>query len=259
MVGFGIATIEKIADKDSYKKNGIFSWKVFRTIDRNYFEGKKARILNLFMKYPNIIFLQSMVLLCCVMLLILSFSSPLRLLFLTILLVGLLINNIRLAYGNDGSDQLLGILIICLVLQSLFSQIQKAQIAILIFIAAQSCLAYLTSGWVKIIGAKWTGGSAVYEIFNTRTYGAKQVASYLQSKPNLGKLLCWGVISFELLFPLVVLLPQPFMLLFIGGGVLFHLLNALIMGLNTFLPAFAATYPALIFCNHLIYTNNWAY
>jgi len=38
------------------------------------------------------------------------------------------------------------------------------------------------------------------------------------------------------------------MLVFLGWGLAFHLMNALVMGLNSFLWAFLATYGAIIYC-----------
>jgi hypothetical protein len=40
---------------------------------------------------------------------------------------------------------------------------------------------------------------------------------------------------------------MPWRLLFLGWGVAFHLGCAVVMGLNNFLWAFIATYPALLF------------
>jgi hypothetical protein len=44
-------------------------------------------------------------------------------------------------------------------------------------------------------------------------------------------------------FPLVFAVPQPAAWVLLAGGLLFHLGIACVMGLNDFLPAFAAAYP----------------
>jgi hypothetical protein len=62
----------------------------------------------------------------------------------------------------------------------------------------------------------------------------------------------WSVIIVECAFPLVVIAPFPLMVVLLSLGMLFHLLCAVIMGLNSFLWAFVATYPALVFANHCV-------
>jgi hypothetical protein len=46
---------------------------------------------------------------------------------------------------------------------------------------------------------------------------------------------------------LIFVLPFPLSLFFIAWGIIFHSLNAWIMGLNLFPWSFWATYPALIY------------
>jgi hypothetical protein len=115
------------------------------------------------------------------------------------------------------------------------------------FIAAQSILSYCAAGIAKLISAQWRAGDAVYKIFNTGSYGLCFIGRLLAPRPAIVFVLSWAVIVFESLFPLALVLPQEFLWVFLGWGVSFHLLNAWIMGLNTFFWAFVATYPAVIF------------
>ena len=66
---------------------------------------------------------------------------------------------------------------------------------------------------------------------------------------GVGVALCWSVIVMETLFPLCLVVPQPWGWPFLGWGVAFHLLCAVIMGLNSFFWAFVATYPALLYAS----------
>jgi hypothetical protein len=58
----------------------------------------------------------------------------------------------------------------------------------------------------------------------------------------------WSVIAFESLFRLAILAGPKGALVFLGIGVVFHLANAAVMGLNNFVWAFTATYPAVHYC-----------
>jgi hypothetical protein len=64
----------------------------------------------------------------------------------------------------------------------------------------------------------------------------------------------WSVIAFESLFPLAILAGPKGALVFLGIGVMFHLANAAVMGLNNFVWAFTATYPAVHYCAERIQT-----
>jgi len=122
------------------------------------------------------------------------------------------------------------------------------------FIALQSCLSYVTAGVAKLLSSDWRDGKAVYGIANTETYGSEMVALVLRDNRLLKVGGCWIIMLFETAFPLVLLLPRDFVFSILILGVAFHLANAVFMGLNGFLWAFLATYPAIWYCNRLIGT-----
>ena len=57
------------------------------------------------------------------------------------------------------------------------------------------------------------------------------------------------IILFEIAFPLVLILPWEGKLLLLSIGLLFHITNAVVLGLNRFIWAWSATYPALLYFN----------
>jgi hypothetical protein len=57
----------------------------------------------------------------------------------------------------------------------------------------------------------------------------------------------WLVIVFECAFPLVLWVRPQGAALLLACGLAFHLCNALVLGLNRFLWAWLAGYPALLF------------
>src|SRR5690606_7252380 len=148
---------------------------------------------------------------------------------LFLLISSYLITNFITFYGSDGSDQMNNLILITLFLcTSPFTNENVVFIGI-VFIVAQSCLSYFVAGITKLFSKSWRSGEAVKEIFKTRTYGSEKVYNYIKDRRSLNVFLCWSVILMESLFPLVLLLPIEWALLFLAWGFTFHLLNALIM------------------------------
>jgi hypothetical protein len=72
----------------------------------------------------------------------------------------------------------------------------------------------------------------------------------LGAHPTVSRFVCWSVIGFECSAPLLILAGTPGAVAIIACGLVFHASIAMLMGLNVFLWAFAATYPALLFPAH---------
>ena len=85
---------------------------------------------------------------------------------------------------------------------------------------------------------------------NTYNYGIQSVATGLGKSKTIPFLLSWSVILFETLFPLALIVPQGLLIVVLGGGLIFHLSTAILMGLNTFVWSFVAAYPSLILLNY---------
>lgn len=122
------------------------------------------------------------------------------------------------------------------------------------FIASQTCLSYFTAGTAKLFSSQWRNGSAVYKIANTETYGSEGVAIFFRGSPLLSFAASWTIILFEITFPLALVVPSGVALAIIFAGIVFHAVNAALMGLNGFLWAFVATYPAVWYCHLLLGT-----
>jgi hypothetical protein len=120
------------------------------------------------------------------------------------------------------------------------------------FIAAQTCLSYFTAGTAKLLSSQWRDGSAVYKIANTETYGFEAAALILRRRPVLSFAASWTIILFEMTFPLALVASSGVTLAIIVIGIMFHVVNARLMGLNGFLWAFVATYPAVWYCHLLL-------
>lgn len=143
---------------------------------------------------------------------------------------------------NGGSDKMALLALSCLGLAHLAPA--WADIA-LGYLAVQLVLSYFVSGWVKLTNPQWRSGAALTQVFRFSAYPVSENLRRLANHPRLMQSASLGVIGFEVLFPLALLHPLVLgVALVIAAG--FHLLNALLFGLNRFLWIWIATYPALI-------------
>lgn len=126
------------------------------------------------------------------------------------------------------------------------------QLAGLLFIAVQGILGYLLAGVAKAVGEQWRTGTAVEMIFSTKTWGDDRLSRLVQSFPRTKYLFAWSVIGFEILLPLVLFVDPPTVFVVFGLGFVFHFANAAVMGINSFMLMFPATYPAIYYANQLI-------
>src|ERR1700754_4213072 len=115
-----------------------------------------------------------------------------------------------------------------------------------IFIAAQAVLSYFTAGVAKLISPIWRRGEAMPAILGTYIHGLAPVSRVMASRPALGFVLGWTVILFEVSFPVVLIAPESVAVAILGVGLTFHLVSAVLMGLNSFVWPFPATYACVL-------------
>jgi hypothetical protein len=155
--------------------------------------------------------------------------------------------NVRDVYGGDGAQQM-STLVGAAVLFGFNPWVsENVESIALLFIAAQSCLAYCTSGVAKLVSPAWMKGDALMQIFSTKSYGSAFAFRQLSRMPTMSRSAGRVAVFVEVVFPLAMLGPRWVLGAALLWGVGFHLLNALLMGLNTFFWSFLATYPALCF------------
>jgi hypothetical protein len=171
---------------------------------------------------------------------------------LTLLQFGL---NVRLIWGDDGSDQMTSILLVSLLVAALTANHPSAQDLCLYFIAAQLTLSYFCSGCAKMLGAQWRNGTALMAVVGHYAYGNERLYDFLIAQPGLAKAANYAVMIFQLSFPIYWLVPPPLAYIFLVGGATFHFLIAVVMRLNGFLFSFIVGYPALVFCHNVIWKS----
>lgn len=146
---------------------------------------------------------------------------------------------------NGGSDSMTSILLLATLLGLLFPR-SLASIC-LWYMALQLCISYFKAGWVKIKNSNWRRGEALSYFVESESYEQSRAISRIFNSPLKTLLISWVIIIFELSFP-IAFLNQHIAMGFIAIGILFHLGNAYIFGLNRFLYAWLAAYPALYWC-----------
>lgn len=143
---------------------------------------------------------------------------------------------------NGGSDKMALLILSCLVVAH--SAPGWAELA-LAYLAVQLVLSYFVSGWVKLRNHEWRNGQALSDVFAFSAYPVSERLRGLSGNTRLMRAAAWGVIGFEIAFPLTLLHPGLLVLALMVAAA-FHLANACLFGLNRFLWIWLAAYPSLI-------------
>jgi hypothetical protein len=175
----------------------------------------------------------------------------------TLLLVTTLVKKWRLRWISEEAEVMNTIILFPLAFHVWRPDDMFVAHAGLWFISGQVCLAYFGAGWSKLRAAAWTMGVALTRILDGSALRSPALAAALARRPGLGRLLCRATIALELLLPLGPLLPRPALLILLGAGGVFHVSIAVLLGLGSFMWAFLATYPALLFTNRQIAEVLW--
>jgi hypothetical protein len=227
------------------RDDGLMSWPVGRLRGPAFSVGWRGALFDVLLRYPNVLVLLAL----RVILSAAIVAGPARWTLAPLILLGLyavtFLVNVRSRYGHDGADQLAGFLMLGIGVSSLVPT-SLSRAACLFFFAFQSCLAYGTAGWCKLPMRGWRDGTYLAAVLTARIYGMPPLGRFLSAHPVYAKLASRGLLAWECSFPLVLILPAPIAFGMVGLGVVFHLVNACVMGLNCFVWSFVATYPPLL-------------
>ncbi|MDT0382614.1 alpha/beta fold hydrolase [Streptomyces sp. DSM 42041] len=152
----------------------------------------------------------------------------------------------RHRYGTDGSDQV-STLVQAATGVARLSGSTAVQDAALWYMALQSNLSYVVSGWVKLLGESWRDASALPGVMRTRTYGCEPAFRLAQKHPVPARYLTHGVLALECLFPVAYLFGGRLTRPVLAGAGAFHLTNGFAMGLGRFVTSFTAMHPAVAY------------
>ncbi|MCA9795018.1 MAG: hypothetical protein KC910_24590 [Candidatus Eremiobacteraeota bacterium] len=222
-----LQTIELWRVRAAVSADGIWPWRVVRE-DFDFFPPLLRRFLDATLAYPNFLGLLLLQVFASLTLFWSLWAAPV--LLLTTVLVSL---RWRGAF-NGGSDYMTVAVLLPLAAAALADH-PVVVLACLWYVALQCCFSYFVAGVVKLSRANWRNGKALMAF----TGGRLSLA--------WARWLSWLVIGFQCAFPLALLWPAlcP---VFVLGALGFHLGNFYLFGLNRFLWAWLATYPALFYC-----------
>ena len=145
---------------------------------------------------------------------------------------------------NGGSDKMTILIVTCLMVAQIGPSPLWAELA-MAYLAVQLVLSYFVSGYVKIVKPEWRLGQALVDVFTFSAYPVSESLRGWAAHPRLLQVMSWGVMGFEVLFPLALLHPVA---LYAGLAIAatFHLANAFLFGLNRFFWIWICAYPSLI-------------
>lgn len=246
--GVLIASLEFLTIRGEFEDSGLFSWDVLRTMSKTTFSAGTGRPRFLVSHPFCVPALAGTRALAALLLVFFSSNHALGTACIVAIVAVSIVMFWRAPLGQDGSDQMSLITFTALAVYNLFPRDVHVAQASLWFIAIQGCLSYFVAGIAKVISPVWRSGEAVRRIVSTRTYGSTGSASLVRGRDGACMALSWFVMLFECSFPLALAFGQTGFVVFAVLGICFHITNAMIMGLNTFVWAFLATYPAILFC-----------
>lgn len=166
----------------------------------------------------------------------------------TTLLALLVALGLSLPWGRDGADEMTIIATAgCGVIAvGLSANSHSIAVAGAWFLTAVLCISYLSSGLAKLGGRAWRSGSALGLVMQTRSYGDIRVAALFKRYKRVGVAASYLMILGEIGFPIALVVPKPVGFAVLACGMGFHVLTAVIVRLNRFVPAFLASYPSML-------------
>lgn len=151
----------------------------------------------------------------------------------------------------DGSDHMLLVVLLACLLGRVTADPLAARAAVT-FLAAEVTLAYLVAGLYKATSPYWQSGNAIAMVVQTRMLGQATAARLIRRFPAIGHAATYVVFSWETLFCCFTFAPPAIIMIMLAIGIGFHLGCSIIMGLNRFLFAFVASYPAVLWVNTVV-------
>jgi hypothetical protein len=240
-----------LAVRQHYRNGGLFSWEINKSRLSASGQGRLSVVFRRLFEYPGVVWLIGVrILAACLIPFVLTNRVYLLIAASIIAIISILLI-VRGADGRNGADEMCLVIFASLSL-SLLSDNPLVWKAELWFLALQLNLSYLTSGIYKAKERGWWDGSYLRMAFRTEAYGNEDLWKLLGRRPRLGRIASAMVITLECGFFLSLLLPLNYSWPILMGGVLFHIGNAVISGLNTFVWSYISLYPAVVFCNHAV-------
>ncbi|MCB0348082.1 MAG: HTTM domain-containing protein, partial [Bdellovibrionales bacterium] len=150
---------------------------------------------------------------------------------------------------NGGSDYMT--ILVLLTSTSAFLLPQYSHY-IWIYLGVQVVLSYFISGVVKLKQPTWRSGESLLYLIQSSNYQIPDKTKHLITNKKVAAALSWVVIIFEISSPLVLLSPN-ICFFYLVIATTFHIANFYVFGLNRFIFAWLASYPALVYLTFMIH------
>jgi hypothetical protein len=242
-----VHVLQTLWNRDLFRAEGLLGWELLKTQSRFVRYGASPLLDGLY-RFPNVLAIVALQGVAAVMLLVFPGHPVIQPLSLSVIVAGLLLDRVRnQPYTLVAADTMALLVFGALYLRELSPTSDVVTRACLWFIALQSCLSYAANGLIKLAAPEWRRGTMLARVAHHPLYESPVLARVLRASPRGAKWLDWSVIACESAFPLVLVVGSPACWVFLAWGLAFHVLIALGTGLNRFLLAWAATYPAIVF------------
>jgi len=241
------SSVEYLLIRESFGDGGILDWTIVRT---SFDDTPVNRVFRAVLGRFSLVLLARGVL--GASLILVSLQSGVAKLIVPLLVLTDVCIMFRFPGGLSGASEMSFVVNGSLLIATLFAGNARILHVVLLFVAIQGLLAYAVAGVAKLAGGSWRSGDAVVKIFSTSSWGDDRIFALLRRYPTLKPFGSWTVMTFEILFPLVLFLDPPYLFAPFAVAVGFHLFNAVFMGINGFLFIFPATYPAIFYLNRTI-------
>jgi hypothetical protein len=152
---------------------------------------------------------------------------------------------------NGGSDYMTALVLLALTVNAATGNAGFPRAACLGYVALQAMFSYFIAGLVKLKEPLWRSGVALTSFVTTGHYAVSPQWQQSLANPRLSRVASATVIAFECAFPLALLSPSACVVL-LGLALMFHLVNAQLFGLNRFVWAWLAAYPAVLHVSQLV-------
>ncbi len=246
-VALALQSVELLQLRPAWSAGGIWTWDVLQDDQRGFpapVRGLLAPLLRPF-GFTCVVVLR---LAAAVLLAAAPTPAVLPVLLAAQVLIGL---RWRGAF-NGGSDAMTLVVLLGLCVAALAPNVPLVQRGALLHIALQAALSYFIAGVVKLRGRRWRDGTALFEFVRCTRYQAPAAAQRFLARRPVAVAASWGVMLFDTGFPLGLLHPVACHAV-LALALLFHLANVWLFGLNRFLFAWAAAWPAVWYASALLW------
>lgn len=172
---------------------------------------------------------------------------------LAILVFNQLLLNIRFRGNFNGGSDYMTVVVLMGLLFTRPTKLHSNQLDWgFAYIAFQVILSYFIAGFIKLRNADWRSGHALSVFLQLTNYRIPNNLKSLSSNSLFHQLFSWIVMVWEVGIIVAMLNPQ-WMLAYLILALIFHLGNFVFFGLNRFVFAWLASYPALYFTHLQIF------